>query len=392
MKTQLKRIFELAVQFVLPALLAASALPAAEQSGLASSHFELKSRLCDVNPNWSGKLPSQLDLVELGTATDEVSLLQMHFQLVLDRLNVADVDDLKDSQLEERHRNINRLREYMLRGEFPQNVFVAGRRPVFIDPWGVHCAVGHLIAVSGHADLAQQINREHRLNVLNDIQTKGLAEWQSASGLRMEELALIQPHYQFRLNSQTIQYPAELESLILGDSSAILKSLSNGELALDSRCGGKTLLHFAAAAGDLELVKRLVEMGADINAVSTLGCDEAVIANRGKHARFEIRWDAATQVTNEESRLQLGRVYQTTRGAYVADVLQDFFGGVAEKNALDFATAKPRPTASNAGRYMYRHKGIPNPSGKAVAGDNPLQRLKDDRSEVAKWLREQGLK
>jgi hypothetical protein len=391
MKTPVKRICQLAIQFVLPALLAVSSLPASERIDSNPSLADLKSRLCDVNPNWSRMTLAQVDVVDSESAVDEVSLLQMHFRLVIDRLNAANVDALMDWQLKERHRNINRLREYMLQGEFPRNVFVAGRRPVFIDPWGVHCAVGHLIAVSGHADLAQQINREHRLDVLGDIQTNGLVEWQAASGLRMDELALIQPHYQFRLNSQTIQYPPELEALILGDSAAILRALDNGELGVETRCGGKTILHYAAAAGDLELVKRLVGMGADIHEVSTLGCKKTVIDNRGKHARFEVRWDAPTRVTAEKNRLALGRVYQTAHGEYVADVLQDFWGGVAGKNALDFATAKPRPTGMNARRYRNYQKGSPNPFGRADSTNNPLQSLMDGRSEVASWLREEGL-
>ncbi|HBE64708.1 MAG TPA: hypothetical protein DDX19_18555 [Rhodopirellula baltica] len=350
----------------------------------------LHERLCDVNPNWVSILGSETFDLDGESEVGEVQLLQKHFELMIERLENAKVDDLNASQTKQRRANIQRLREYAVDGVFPQNIFVAGRRPVFIDPWGTHCAVGHLIATSGYPGLARRINEEHRLDELGAITTDGLREWQLASGLRIEELALIQPHYQFRMNSQTIKYPSEIEALILGDSSTVLEALEKGELKVDSRCGGKTLLHIAAAAGDLKLVKRLVEMGADLNAVSTLGCDEDETGKGGKHSRFEVRLDGSTQVTKGDRYAGKGRVYQTVRGAFVADVLQDFYGGLAGKNALEFATAEPRP--SKYGAPMYAYYGKRMPFGGVGNGSNPLEEVKTKRTEVAKWLREQGLK
>jgi hypothetical protein len=360
------------------------------QSGRVDPPTKLHEQICEVNPNWAAILGSGAFDLASEDVVGEVKLLQKHFELVIERLGNAKVDDLNASQMKQRVANIQRLREYAVGGVFPQNIFVPGRRPVFIDPWGTHCAVGHLIATSGHPGLARRINQEHQLDELGVITTDGLKEWQLASGLRIEELALIQPHYQFRFNSQTIQYPSEIESLILGDSSALLEALEKGEVQVESRCGGKTLLHFAAAAGDLKLVKRLVEMGADLQAVSTLGCDEDEIAQGGKHSRFEVRWDGSTRVTSANHYLSKGRVYKSVRGSFVADVLQDFYGGMDGKNALEYATADPRPSKHGVSKHAYYGKRLP--FGNSDKESNPLDEVKNGRAEVAKWLREQGLK
>ncbi|PHQ32955.1 ankyrin repeat domain-containing protein [Rhodopirellula bahusiensis] len=401
----MKQLSEFVIPFLLPTMLAVSGLPAttpkverstvgvvpaAVKEEATERQHNLHKRLLEVNPNWAGKVHEEFDRNGVEALNNEVTLLQKHFELVIARLNAADISDLSRSQLDQRSANIQRLRDYMVEGDFPQNIFVPGRRPVFIDPWGTHCAVGHLIATSGHADLAQRINREHRLDVLKNIQTEGLGEWQLASGLRLDELVLIQPHYQFRMRSQTIEYPAEIEALVLGDSSAVLEALKAGELKVGARCGGKTLLHFAAASGDLALVKRLVDMGADLNGVSTLGCDEDEIAKGGKHSRFEVRWDGSTRVTSANHYLSKGRVYKSVRGSFVADVLQDFYGGMDGKNALEYATSDPRPSKHGVSMHAYYGKRLPfgNPDKEI----SPLDEVKNGRAEVAKWLREQGLK
>ncbi|KLU05513.1 hypothetical protein RISK_002145 [Rhodopirellula islandica] len=391
MNTPITPWLKLAIPFVLPALLAAVSLHATEPFETRKPTRELQTQLLEVNPNWSERMPDQSALASLRSVDDEVALIQTHFRLVLDQLMAANVDDLTESQSEERARNIERLREYTLAGVFPQNVFVAGRRPVFIDPWGTHCAVGHLIATSGHPQLARLIDREHRLDVLGRIETDGLTEWQLASGLRVQELALIQPHYEFRNNSQTIQYPTEVESLILGDSAEILEALKSGKLTVNNRCGGKTLLHFAAASGDLELVKHLVDLGADLHAVSTRGCDESEIAKGGRYKRFEVRWNASTEVTPGKRYADGGRVYETVQGSFVADVLQDFFGGMVGKNALHYATAEPRMAKLGHSKHLYYSNGFQHRIGNRDASTNPLDSLKEGRAAVATWLQEQGL-
>ena len=349
----------------------------------ASTETALFQRLCELNENWSSRTPDFSVLTD-GSIDDNVSLIQTHLRLVIDQLETADVQQLTPDQLDQRLSNIQRLKTYMTDGKFPQNVYVPGLRPVFIDLSGTHCAVGHLIATSGNPQLANTINQEHQLDVIRNIETEGLSEWQLASGLSLDELALIQPQYEFeKLPSDTLHYPGEIEDLICGDSTAIISAIQCDPSLLKARCGGKTLLHFAAAAGDLELVKLLVANGADINAVSNSGCDKAELAKGGRHSIFRVQWNESTRVTQVHYRGFGGRVFQHVSGAYVANVLQDIFGGIAEKNALFYATVEP----GKAGRGIYQ-LGLGYGQDRA----NLIEQLQKDRASVAKWLKEQGLK
>jgi len=390
----IKRIAAL-VSLVVLAVVSQAQIPASNSSSQATGQDELFQRLCEMNGNWSSRTPDFNVVSEAGSSDDDVALIQMHLKLVIDELEKADVDHLTSPQLEQRRANIVALQAYMVDGKFPQNVFVPGRRPVFIDPWGTHCAVGHLIAVSGQPELAKAINKTHQLDVLRDIQTDGLTKWQVASGLTLDELALIQPHYEFRkAPSDTLNYPKEIEDLIRGDAKAVVKAIESGDLSVEARCGGKTLLHFAAAAGDLELVQLLIKKGADINAMSELGCDKTEIAKGGKHSIFSVQWDSSTLVTKGNARGPSGRVYQSARGAFVADVLQDVFGGIAGKNALDYATAKPGTRPRGSYSYYYANASTIGVGlyGQQIPQNDPFALLTEGRAAVAKWLNEQGLK
>ena len=82
-------------------------------------------------------------------------------------------------------------------GRFPRRDADAhvGRRPRFIDPSGVHCAVGHLMAQSGAGDLARRIARTENDAFVDEITTPGVSEWASRNGFTLRELAMIQPSY-----------------------------------------------------------------------------------------------------------------------------------------------------------------------------------------------------
>ena len=296
----------------------------------------LLDQLLCLNPAWSDRLPN-FDVLSTQTTTidREVALIQSHLRLAIDQLQNADVSHLSSAQLKQRAQNIERLETYMIDGVFPQNLFVPGRCPVFIDPWGTHCAVGHLIASSGYANLAQAINSEHQLDLLRDIKTPGLSEWQLASGLSLDELALIQPSYHSRL----LIYPKEIEALINGDSSQVRAAIESGELCVNARCGGKTLLHFAAAAGDLELAKLLIAKGADLYAVSEIEIKrvnpvtaeeiEAAYKNpysgpRSSQTEYEVRWNKPTLITRNPGRHawgDVGNVFSALRGRDIACLL-----------------------------------------------------------------------
>ncbi|MCC9658299.1 ankyrin repeat domain-containing protein [Rhodopirellula halodulae] len=355
----------------------------------------LKRRLRGVNPHWLTHSPDLLVLDRVAADIDETQLLKLHFGLVIDELQNADVSHLTDAQLRERRANIERLIAYMEAGQFPRNIYSCKRTPVFIDLWGTHCAVGHLIAKSGHAKLARLINQQHCLDVIGDIKTDGVLDWQLASGFSVQELAKIQPHYHFMRNSQGIQYPAEIEDLILGDSSKLVEGIEAGRIDVNARCGGKTLLHIAAACGDLELVQKLIGLGAEIDALSQAGSETKLVIGQG-HCKVVVRWDEPTLVTKQNHRVAAGRSCETPNGIYLVNVLRDSEGGVEGKNALYFATVE----SSNKGPFRNywsitvappHTPGLRKPSlDKKV--EHPLQALKERRAEVAKWLTQNGLK
>lgn len=351
----------------------------------STDEARLYKQLCELNAGWTQRTPNFGIL-----PNDERStLIQTHLRLVIGQLERADVTSLTQSQRTQRLAHIKTLQDYMLDGVFPQNVFVAGNRPVFIDPWGTHCAVGHLIATSGNSQLAKSINDEHQLDYLRDIKTDGLSEWQAGSGLGFDELALIQPQYPWRnVPTVKVSYPKEIRALLLGDSSEIMKAIQDGDDSLlKARCGGKTILHFAAVAGDLKLVKFLIEQGADLSAVSKPGREKASPPGNKKpfSTIHKCQWNQPSQVIYAKGDGILLRGYfVNSKESYVANFLQDIDGGVAGKNALYFATKKQH---SNSVMLPARSSGYLGKNRTTF-----VDTLAEGRSKVAKWLKEQGLK
>ena len=95
------------------------------------------------------------------------------------------------------------LFEYAVRGKFPNNEESESRTPVFLDNFGTPCAVGHLLQRSGEKGraIAREVDRAFHLSYVHDMDVHSgaglaLADWATAHGLRLAELAMIQPGYQ----------------------------------------------------------------------------------------------------------------------------------------------------------------------------------------------------
>ena len=129
-------------------------------------------------------------------AADEETRLRVHLEYVEAVLRARDTSGLTDDQRAARAHNLDLLRAYIARGEFPRNHDVPGRRPHFIDEDGRICAVGYLIERTAGRAAAEAINRAHEWDFLDDI--RGIDAWVDASGLTREELAMIQPSYNWR--------------------------------------------------------------------------------------------------------------------------------------------------------------------------------------------------
>lgn len=104
---------------------------------------------------------------------------------------------ISSSALKNRLELLDQLKTYASRKVFPQNIYHKERTPYFIDHRGVHCAVGYLIKVSGHADLAEQIKQEQNYDYLRNIKTPGVSEWAKEYGFSFKELEWIQPGYSY---------------------------------------------------------------------------------------------------------------------------------------------------------------------------------------------------
>jgi hypothetical protein len=127
----------------------------------------------------------------------EIARIRTHLMQVEEELLSADVRHLSLAQRENRAHHIQVLRAYRNRGVFPHNHQVAGQPvPVFIDEHGTHCAVGFLIAQSGHEALARRIAAERNLARVRElVDIPELVEWLEDAGLSVHEAARIQPAY-----------------------------------------------------------------------------------------------------------------------------------------------------------------------------------------------------
>lgn len=137
--------------------------------------------------------------------------LYAHLARVEADLRAADVAHLSPNQRARRAELIEVLHDYRQAGVFPHNhdgvgrtrpVHVTGafpddphRTPVFVDEHGTHCAVGYLLAVDGQDALVERIVAGGNLRFVHEIDDPALLAWAHASGFSRDELARIQPSY-----------------------------------------------------------------------------------------------------------------------------------------------------------------------------------------------------
>lgn len=132
----------------------------------------------------------------IGQIQADRARIQRHLAKVEAELRAAPTDHLTASQAAERVRNLDRLHDYWVAGQFPHNDDFTGQRvPYFIDDDGRACAVGHLVIESGAAELAARIHDAENNALLGDMRSDGLLDWVKASGLSAQECAKIQPAY-----------------------------------------------------------------------------------------------------------------------------------------------------------------------------------------------------
>jgi len=134
----------------------------------------------------------------LDLSAGERAKISAHLQYVENLLKSIECKEKKET----RELNISNLHRYWNQGIFPEGEHChesVARKPNFCDSNGNLCAVGYLIQNStyGGSELVGRVMQCHQFSYLNDMALPELAAWQEKSGLSFEELAMIQPTYEF---------------------------------------------------------------------------------------------------------------------------------------------------------------------------------------------------
>lgn len=141
---------------------------------------------------------------EPNVCDDEDLRIRTHLAYVEALLRSRDVRHLPEGLQTARLRNLNLLREYHLRGEFPRNYDRVDRRPCFIDRDGRICAVGYLVEQTAGRDMAEDIRGLYKYAYISEMEGATIEQWIARSGFTPEEVATIQPTYRTFINRSTI--------------------------------------------------------------------------------------------------------------------------------------------------------------------------------------------
>lgn len=151
----------------------------------------LIDHLREVNAEWehhNGPLGS-------ASFSNDAQRIAQHLHLVCEQLGLRTPEGLSAEQASQRAYLLDALEIYADAGRFPRNHVLPYRNPVFIDPHNTACAVGQLMIVSGHRDLAERIDAEMELAYIREIDLDEVDQWATDHGFTESELAWIQPAY-----------------------------------------------------------------------------------------------------------------------------------------------------------------------------------------------------
>ena len=163
--------------------------------GIASIDLQTSmfDRLKGVNAQWDN-YPDLVPVITIDFDRD-TDLIQYHLKQVVSNLRLRTSDSWSSMQFKNRLHLLDVLENYAKRKVFPTNLYHATRTPYFIDDFGVHCAVGYLIAQSGNEELAIEISKKFNYNYIEDIESIEMLIWAEKFGFTLDELKWIQPGY-----------------------------------------------------------------------------------------------------------------------------------------------------------------------------------------------------
>jgi hypothetical protein len=146
--------------------------------------------------------------------SDEFTRVQTHLKYVEELLRSKDVSQLDEQKKSMRFRLLDLLHDYWKNGQFPKNTkYKDERKPCFIDDQGTICAVGYLIEQTAGRNFAEKINNLFQYSTISEMKLPELSAWITKSGLTTEEIATIQPSYNY-------QYVQPERAVIIGGGMA----------------------------------------------------------------------------------------------------------------------------------------------------------------------------
>ncbi|MBL7938878.1 MAG: hypothetical protein JNL43_05915 [Flavobacteriales bacterium] len=152
--------------------------------------------MLEVNAQWASMRPSLFEGPDDVRFHSDAERIAEHLRRVQRHLSAHTPAGIGPEARAHRQALLGALEAYADGGRFPINDAVPGRAPVFIDDNGTACAVGHLMIVSGHVDIADHVHRAMNLAYIHDIALPEVAQWATDHGFTTNELAWIQPTYQ----------------------------------------------------------------------------------------------------------------------------------------------------------------------------------------------------
>ena len=155
------------------------------------------AKLSEINQEWS-LLDYSAELDYELTMLSKAEKIQMHLSLVERNLRKNFQKHLNAEKLSKRNQVLDILIDYTKSGVFPQNNYHSERTPYFIDHLGTHCAVGHLMMMTGYGEVAALIHSKNNYGYVRDLEKiyPQILMWAIEFGFTIDELAWIQPTYQ----------------------------------------------------------------------------------------------------------------------------------------------------------------------------------------------------
>lgn len=154
-------------------------------------------KLIEVNSYWGAQKDVSAADLNMPSVTTEHDWIRLHLSLVEKTLRQRSTATLSRSQQQLRARCLDDLHTYWKAGAFPINEDYTYRTPIFIDKHDNFCAVGYLVKTSGYEHISRKIAAQSNLAYVREMKYPELTAWAEEHGFTKDELAWIQPAYDY---------------------------------------------------------------------------------------------------------------------------------------------------------------------------------------------------